>query len=1352
MRTQNLKKVLACLLSLLMVFSTVLVAGADPAPEEAQSGDFTVITKVFEYSQDVIAVAIDAGAEVDGSTIDAETFSVAAKHINPTNGSAAFDGAKVVTKAYVNKESSITDNAPASGRFIILELEHGYNLRGASTLTFLFPAFRNIVLDLVYSVTQNKAFKLAGGSSATIESFRQVGVDNLIVDDFAYGQGTQDNDYNYRLFTPAKEDGQKYPLVVWLHGMGETEYSVNGEPFGENEAQIRANMGGTAFADPANQAKNPSYVLAPQMRGAWNGQQAVALIKEVIAAHPDIDTDRIYIAGCSMGGMGTWDTILADPDLFAAAMPICPARAPSEEELATLVDLPLWIFQASNDTTVKPEGARDSFAKLQGLGADVKYTEFPDVGIYQGHWSWVPVLNNYYSDAYETSVFDWFYSQKKGAQEEGVADFDIVAEVFEYGQNTTALIIDAGKDVDGASISQDTFTVSAVTYSPVNGRETFNGQRIVTKAYVSADKVADGIADESGRYIILELEYGYTVKGATTLIYTGGQNLELDMHYSIAQEKAYSYADGGKAEGITYRQADIINVVVDDFVRGTGENGLQYRFFTPDKAEEAKYPLVVWLHGGGEKGDNNSAQLLANMGGVAWALPENQEKYPCYVLAPQSPGSWNGALVVDLVREIVAANPDIDVERIYLAGCSMGGAGTWNTLFAAPDLFAAAIPICAALNPTQEQLDTIADVPLWLFHASNDPTVNVANSRDPFAKLQAMGANAQYTEFANVNPYMGHWSWIPVLNNIYISDKNATPFEWLFNQRRTSKSFEIVTKVFEYGQNVIAVVIDAGRDVAASSIDLDTFSVSTTNINPNNGRVAYDGERAITKAYVSADKVVDGIGDTSGRYIILELKVGFTVQGATTLVYTGTNQLLQMNYKVDQLKDYQLADETVVAAGTTYSKFGEINPVVDDFEYKEAKNGLEYRFFTPDKVEGEKYPLVVWVHGAGESGTNNQSQILANMGGVGFANPDVQAEFPAYVAAPQTSIGWGDGGRVVAMVEEIIAAYPDIDTNRIYLAGCSMGGAGTWNTLLADNDLFAAAIPICAAKNPTADELSQVTDVPLWIVHAAGDMVYNEDTANALKEMGADVRYTQFPNLPYTEFEGTEDEVSGLYMAHWSWIPVLNNFYSEEYGERIFDWLFAQQRVTVTEEPADPVMVNELFSFKVTTYNDVIGFFLKSETGRMISIFSIEKEVAADGKINWTISAQVGSAGSRVIEIIPVSRTKGALASQYGEVEVGYGNQANDVISVSFDKAAVKRQENFKVTIVTGGAVTKVSLKNEYDRTMGKILESKTRNSDGTITWVYTTNIGTAGLNRVLTASPVNVEGASASNSIVVVQ
>ena len=130
---------------------------------------------------------------------------------------------------------------------------------------------------------------------------------------------------------------------------------------------------------------------------------------------------------------------------------------------------------------------------------------------------------------------------------------------------------------------------------------------------------------------------------------------------------------------------------------------LPYRFLKPEKIEPGKtYPLVLFLHGAGERGDNNAAQLVH--GASAFAKPENRQKYPCFVVAPQCPTNrrwvevdWGLpshtmpktasvplTLAFELVDKLIAELP-VDKSRLYITGLSMGGFGTWDAIQRRPD-------------------------------------------------------------------------------------------------------------------------------------------------------------------------------------------------------------------------------------------------------------------------------------------------------------------------------------------------------------------------------------------------------------------------------------------------------------------------------------------------------------------------------------------------------------------------------------------------------------------------------------------------------------------------------------------
>lgn len=220
-------------------------------------------------------------------------------------------------------------------------------------------------------------------------------------------------------------------------------------------------------------------------------------------------------------------------------------------------------------------------------------------------------------------------------------------------------------------------------------------------------------------------------------------------------------------------------------------NILLYRLLKPKTIDERnQYPLVLFLHGIGERGDDNSAQL--KWGVKNFATDENMEKYPCFVAAPQCPldDFWVSALqelsspytmtekptesmrmALEIVEVLEREYPQIDPQRIYVTGLSMGGFGTWDAVQRKPDLFAAAAPVCGGGDVTQAE--RIAHIPVWVFHGAEDRLVIPKWSRDMIGALKEAGGNPKYTEY----PGIGHQSWIEAY-----SDPGL--FEWLFSQKR----------------------------------------------------------------------------------------------------------------------------------------------------------------------------------------------------------------------------------------------------------------------------------------------------------------------------------------------------------------------------------------------------------------------------------------------------------------------------------------------------------------------------------------------------------------------------------------
>lgn len=215
---------------------------------------------------------------------------------------------------------------------------------------------------------------------------------------------------------------------------------------------------------------------------------------------------------------------------------------------------------------------------------------------------------------------------------------------------------------------------------------------------------------------------------------------------------------------------------------------LSYRLLKPDGLQQdRKYPLLVFLHGAGERGGDNESQLKWGGKVLAEAV---QAKEKCFVIAPQCPperqwvntpwakGSYSIdaikesdelRMVVEIVKKVSKEFP-IHADRIYVMGLSMGGFGTWDMITRHPDLFAAAAPICGGGDPSKAAEITAK---VWAFHGAADDVVPTEGTREMVDALKRAKKDPKYTEY----PGVSHGSWVNAWN-----EKGLV--EWLMGQKK----------------------------------------------------------------------------------------------------------------------------------------------------------------------------------------------------------------------------------------------------------------------------------------------------------------------------------------------------------------------------------------------------------------------------------------------------------------------------------------------------------------------------------------------------------------------------------------
>ena len=400
-------------------------------------------------------------------------------------------------------------------------------------------------------------------------------------------------------------------------------------------------------------------------------------------------------------------------------------------------------------------------------------------------------------------------------------------------------------------------------------------------------------------------------------------------------------------------------------------------------------------------------------------------------------------------------------------------------------------------------------------------------------------------------------------------------------------TYRMVVEGFDWGPGVTALIIDLDDEVVdASEINTEDFSVSV--LHQKKGTSNYCYERCPVKVAYASDANGNKVL-VAASYITIQLEVSPHIGNP----FTSDEQLSANNWS----RPYQHII-TYKEVEFIPTRTGNIMPLTDLFDTTgcfTSSDGemLQYAVYSPSAVG--KYPLIIWLHGLGEGSIGGAAPpevaLLGNRV-TALVDDEIQGLMGgAHVLVPQAGTFWLDDGTPEAnrqmtttgysryeralteLLEQFMTKNPAIDTDRIYISGCSNGGFMTLRMLFLKPDLFAGAIPICHGYHKdwiTEAEIVAIKHIPIWIVHAKNDNTLRyEVTSQSLHDRliaaGAKHAYlTLYDNIKdqsglYVDEAGNPHEYDG----HLSWIPVFNNATKMKINGNvisIFAWLASRSR------------------------------------------------------------------------------------------------------------------------------------------------------------------------------------------------
>jgi poly(3-hydroxybutyrate) depolymerase len=386
----------------------------------------------------------------------------------------------------------------------------------------------------------------------------------------------------------------------------------------------------------------------------------------------------------------------------------------------------------------------------------------------------------------------------------------------------------------------------------------------------------------------------------------------------------------------------------------------------------------------------------------------------------------------------------------------------------------------------------------------------------------------------------------------------------------------------DWGPAVTKLVVCAGRPIESGKVGKGSFTVTVhaQDFDSKTKRATVvDRQRAVVDAYASNET-----GERTDRptmYLAVELPMHPADALSNPLFWDASDEF----NKWKKPYDFKVESQLLAVSATRYA--GRICKEADAFtldKYSAGGIALSYAWYQP-KESGAR-PLIVWLHGAGEGGTDPYVALLGNKV-TALASEGIQKVFGgAYVLVPQSPLVWmTQGGKpydvnkrakssmfseaVESLIRTFVASHPGIDPNRIYIGGCSNGGYMTVNLVLRNPGYFAAAFPVCEAYPDdwlSKKDIELLAKEHIWFTAAANDATVNParymlPTAKRIKGAGStDIHMSYFDSIVDTT--GKYKGAGGApyeYDGHWSWVRVLNDECSEG-GATIMRWLAERSR------------------------------------------------------------------------------------------------------------------------------------------------------------------------------------------------